>query len=296
MRVFVTGATGWVGSATVRDLVTAGHEVLGLSRSEEGARALKAAGAAVQSGSMEDLDSLRAGAARADGVIHLAFNHDFSKIAENSETEKRAIATLGEVLGTSGRPLIATSGVALLSPGVVSDETTPARVLSDAFPRAPDAAVAELVARGVRATVVRLAPTVHGHGDRGFVPLLIGIAREKGQAAYIGDGQNRWAAVHRLDAARVFRLALEGGAEGGPFHAIAEQGIPMKRIAEVIARRLGVPLVSKTPEEAPAHFGWFAGFAGIDCPASSERTRARLNWTPAQPGLLEDLDHPAYFE
>lgn len=295
MRVFVTGATGWVGSATVKDLIEAGHEVLGLSRSDEGAEALKATGAAVQRGTLEDLDSLKAGAAWADGVIHLAFNHDFSRIVENSAAEKRAIAALGEVLAGSDRPLVATSGVALLSPGTVSDEATPARVISDAFPRAPEAAVKALAEQGVRATVVRLAPTVHGHGDHGFVPRLIAIAREKGEAAYIGDGENRWSAVHRLDAARLYRLALEAGAEGGPFHAIAEEGIAFKQIAEVIARRLGVPLVSKTPEEAQAHFGFFAGFAGIDCPASSARTRARLDWTPRQPGLLEDLDHPAYF-
>ena len=295
MRVFVTGATGWVGSATVKDLIAAGHSVLGLSRSDEGAQALKAAGATVQRGTLEDLESLKAGAAWADGVMHLAFNHDFSKIVENSAVEKRAIAAIGSALMGSARPLIVTSGVALLSPGRVSDEATPARIISDAFPRAPEEAAAELAAKGLRTTVVRLAPTVHGHGDHGFVPMLIGIARQTGQAAYIGDGLNRWPAVHRLDAARVYRLALEAGAEGGPFHATAEEGVPMKDIAAVIARRLGLPLVSKTPEEAGAHFGWFAGFAGIDCPASSERTRARLNWTPQQPGLLEDLDHPAYF-
>ena len=296
MRVFVTGATGWVGSATVKDLIAAGHEVLGLSRSDEGAQALKAAGAQVQRGTLEDLDSLKAGAEWSEGVIHLAFLHDFSKIVESSAAEKRAIAALGEVLIGSDRPLVATSGVALLSPGVVSDEATPARVISDAFPRAPEAAVAALAARGLRATVVRLSPTVHGIGDKGFVPVLIRIAREKGVSAYIGEGQNRWPAVHRLDAARLYRLALEAGAEGGPFHGVAEEGIPMKAIAEVIARQLDLPLVAMTPEEGQAHFGWFAGFAGIDCPASSERTRARLGWTPGERGLLADMNDPAYFK
>ena len=295
MRVFVTGATGWVGSAVVRDLIAAGHSVRGLSRSAEGATKLRAAGAEVQLGTLEDLDGLKDGAAWSDGVIHLAFNHDFSKIVENSAAEKRAIEALGGVLLGSDRPLVVTSGVALLSPGVVSDEATPARVISDAFPRAPEAATAELAERGLRTTVVRLAPTVHGIGDKGFVPLLIGVAREKGVAAYVGEGQNRWPAVHRDDAARVFRLALEAGAEGGPFHAIAEEGIPMKQITEVIARRLNLPLVSLTPQEAQGHFGWFGGFAAIDCPASSERTRARLNWAPQHPGLLEDMEHPAYF-
>ncbi len=295
MRVFVTGATGWVGSAVVKALLTAGHQVLGLSRSDEGAAALSAAGAGVHRGTLEDLDSLKAGAAWSEGVVHLAFNHDFSKFAENAAAEKRAIAAIGETLMGSQRPLIVTSGVALLAPGTVANEDTPPRQQSDALPRSPDTAVAALVEKGLRATVVRLAPTTHGHGDHGFVPHLIGLARQSGVAAYIGDGQNRWPAVHRLDAAQVFRLALEHGAEGGPFHAVAEEGIPMKAIAEVIGRRLGVPVVSKTPEEAAAHFGWFTGFVAADCPAASARTRQRLNWTPVQPGLLADLDDPAYF-
>ena len=295
MRVFVTGATGWVGSAVVKDLIGAGHEVLGLARSEAGAATLSQAGAKVHQGALEDLDSLKAGAAWSDGVIHLAFNHDFSKFAENAAAEKRAIAAIGETLLGSDRPLVVTSGVALLAPGTLATEETPPRQVSDHLPRSPDSAVAELAARGLRTTVVRPAPTVHGHGDHGFVPILIGIARQTGVAAYIGDGQNRWPAVHRLDAARVFRLALEHGAEGGPFHATAEEGIAMKAITEVIGRRLGVPVVSKSPEEAPAHFGWFTTFAGIDCPAASERTRQRLGWTPVEPGLLADLDHPAYF-
>src|ERR1700761_5760574 len=286
MRVFVTGATGWVGSAVVKDLIAAGHQVMGLCRSPDKSVALAAEGAEVISGSLQDLDSLKRGAERADGVIHTAFNHDFSKIVENSADEQRAIEAIGAVLEGSDKPLIATSGVALLSPGSVATEQTPARKISDAFPRNPEGAIAALAARGVRATVVRLPPSVHGHGDHGFVPQLIAIARQKGASAYVGEGQNRWPAVHRLDAARVYRLALEHGAAGGPFHAVAEQGVPFKAIAEVIGRRLNIPVVSRTPEQAAAHFGWFAAFAGIDCPASSENTRATLGWKPEQPGLI----------
>ncbi|MHB1302877.1 MAG: SDR family oxidoreductase [Acidiphilium sp.] len=294
MRVFVTGATGWVGSAVVVDLIAAGHQVLGLCRSEEKAAALAAAGAEIHRGSLQDLESLKAGVAGTDGVIHLAFNHDFSKFAENGEDERRAIEAIGAALEGSGRPLVVTSGIALLAPGGIATEASPPHS-AGSFPRNPEVAVAALAARGVRATSVRLPPSVHGHGDHAFVPRFIALAREKRVSPYIGDGDNRWPAVHREDAARVFRLALERGGEGGPFHAVADEGVRFKAIAEVIGRRLNVPVVSRSPEEAAGHFGWFANFAGIDCPASSERTQAILGWRPERPGLLADIDHPAYF-
>jgi nucleoside-diphosphate-sugar epimerase len=294
MKVFVTGATGWVGSATVNDLIAAGHQVLGLTRSEAGAKALAASGAEIHHGSLQDLESLKSGAKDADAVIHLAFNHDFSQFETNCADDYNAIKTIGAVLQGSSRPFLITSGVALLAPGRIGTEAD--KQPADArFPRKSEIAADELAQSGVHATTVRLAPSVHGHGDHGFVPILIQIAREKGISAYVGEGQNRWPAIHRLDAARIYRLAIEHGAAGGPFHGTAEDGVPFKDIAEIIGRRLNIPVVSIRPEQAAAHFGWFAMFAAIDAPASSTRTRATLNWHPEHPTLLADLDHPAYF-
>lgn len=295
MRVFVTGATGFVGSAVVSELLRAGHAVLGLARTDAAAAALQKAGARVHRGSLEDIDSLRAGVEDADGVIHTAFNHDFSRFAENAHTESRAIDGLGEALRGSARPLIVTSGFATLSAGPVCVETDEPIPPSDRYPRASEATAMKFVADGVRVSVVRLPPTVHGQGDHGFVPRVIALARQHGVSPYIGDGSNRWAAVHRYDAARVFRLALERAASGGRYHAAAEEGIAFQQIAETIGKQLGVPVASVSKEQAPAHFEWLAPFVGMNMAASSERTRDTLGWTPTHPDLIADLRDAGYF-
>ncbi len=297
MRVFLTGANGWVGSAIVRDLLDAGHAVVGLVRSKEKGEALAAAGGTPLLGSLRDLDVIRQGAGDADGIIHTAFGLDISKIVALAEEDRQAIETFGEVFAGSDRPIVVTSGVGLLPPGETFREDSPRPPVIPAFPRASEQTAFALAERGVRASVVRLPRSTHGVGERhGFVPMLAAVAREKGVSAYVGDGQNLWPSVHRLDAARVFRLALERGARNTAFHAIAEEGVPFRRIAEAIGRQVGVPTKSLTPEEAEAHFGGLAMWVAGNGPASSERTRAVLGWEPREVGLISDIDRPDYYE
>lgn len=294
MRIFVTGATGFIGSAIVTELIGAGHQVLGLARSDASAKSLAAAGAGVHRGSLEDLYSLRSAAGAADGVIHTAFIHDFSNYAAAAETDRLAIETLGAALAGSDRPLIVTSGTALLSPGRLAKEEDAPPI--DSFPRKSEQAAASVAALGVRVSIVRLPPSVHGNGDHGFIPILIRLAREKGASAYVADGLNRWPAVHRLDAAHLYRLVLEKALAGATYHGVAEEGVPFRDIAQVIGRRLNLPVIGKISGEASNHFGWFARFASIDNPTSSQQTRKLLGWEPKQPGLIPDIDRPSYFE
>lgn len=291
MKVFVTGASGFIGTAVVQELQQAGHQVLGLARSDESAQALAAAGAAVHRGSLEDLASLQRGADAADGVIHLAFIHDFAQYQAAAATDHQAIAAMGSVLAGSGRPLVVTAGLAGLAPGRVGTEEDSV----GGGARTSEQAALALVPQGVRASVVRLAPSVHDAGDRGFVPYLIEVARQKGEAAYVGEGLNRWPAVHRRDAARLFRLALEQGTAGARYHGAADEGIAFRDLATAIGRHLDVPVVSKPAEEAAAYFGWMASFAGLDLAASSALTQQRLGWQPTHIGLLADLEQGDYF-
>jgi nucleoside-diphosphate-sugar epimerase len=297
MRIFITGATGFIGSAIVRELMNAGHQVMGLTRSEAGAKTLAAAGAEVHRGDIEDLESLRNGAAKSDGVIHCAFNHDFSKYIANCETDRGVIEALGSVLTGSDRPLIITSGTGMAKAGegqLALEENAPAS--SAAVPRAASEEAGALVAaRGVNVSVVRL-PQVHDAVKQGLITYLIAVAREKGVSAYVGDGSNRWPAAHVLDVARLYRLALEKHERGARYHAVAEEGVACRDIAEAIGRGLKVPMVSKSPEEAAGHFGWMGMFAGFDMPASSAQTRKKLGWHPAGPGLIADLEQMRYFE
>jgi nucleoside-diphosphate-sugar epimerase len=289
MRVFVTGATGFIGSVVVKDIIQAGHQVLGLSRSDAGAKALEAAGAKVQRGDLEDLASLRNGAAMSDGVIHTAFIHDFSDFKKNCEIDGRAIQVLGETLAGSNRPLVVSGGIHP-TPGrpTTEDDAFPANY---PFPRVSETAALATVAMGVRASVIRL-PQVHDTEKQGLITYLIMVAREKGISAYVGEGRSRWAAAHRLDMGRLYRLALEKAPAGAKYHAVAEEGVPLRDIAEAIGRRLKLPVVAKSPEEAAVHFGWLGHFAQMDATASSALTQQRLGWHPTQkPGLIEDIEN-----
>jgi nucleoside-diphosphate-sugar epimerase len=298
MRVFVTGASGFIGSAVVQELRGAGHEVVGLARSDSAAESLAAAGAEIQRGSLEDLDSLRAGAEASDGVIHLGYIHDFSRMEDSVRVDRGAIETLGATLAGSDRPLVIASGTLFVAPpGQTATEADAGDTTGSGASarRRNEHLLLSLAQRGVRSASVRLTPTVHGEGDHGFVPIIIGVARAKGVSGYVGDGSSRWPAVHRLDAARLFRLALENAPAGTVLHGVAEEGIPVREIAEVIGRHLGVPVESIAPDGAIEHFGFLGALLGVDSPAASVLTRERFGWQPEQPRLIEDLDQGHYF-
>lgn len=292
MRVFVTGAAGFIGKATAKELIANGHKVLGLARSDDNAKVLAKLGAEVHRGSLEDLDSLRTGTKETDGTIHLAFIHDFSKFAENGQIDKRAIDAMGNALAGSDKPFIVTSGTLLVAPGRVATEEDP---VMPGLPRVSETAGLAFAARGARAMAIRL-PQVHGGDGRcGLVNWLLNIAREKGVSAYIGDGSNRWSGAHRLDVARLYRLALEKGVAGTSYHAVADEGVTMRDIAEIVGRHLKLPATSISPEEASAHFGMMAMFAGMDGAASSALTQQWLGWKPTHIGLIADISRPDYF-
>jgi nucleoside-diphosphate-sugar epimerase len=303
MRVFVTGASGWIGSHVVPELLGAGHRVSGLARSDASAAALAGRGVEVVRGSLDDLETVRAGAAAADGVIHLAFDHqkafsgDFQGAAD---ADRRVIEAIADALAGTGRPLVIAGGTLGVAPGRVAteaDEPDVAHLPGGPAERAETARfTVSLASRGIRSVVVRLSPTVHGEGDYGFMARIIGIAREKGASGYIGDGRNQWPAVHVKDAALLFRLALENAPAGSTVHAVADEGVRLHDIAGAIGRRLNVPVISVSPDDAPAHFSWLAGFLGMNSPASSARTRELLHWQPTHPGLIEDLETGHYFD
>ena len=307
MRVFVTGASGWIGSAVVSELIGAGHQPIGLARSGASADALTAAGAEVHRGTLDDLDALRSGAEASDGVIHLAFKHELAFSGDfqgAADADRRAVEAFGEALAGSERPLVIASGLLGLTPGHVVTELEGhgSDAAVSAFGGGPSARwetaefTLSLADQGIRSSIVRLPPTNHGDGDNGFIATLVGIAREKGVSGYVGDGQNRWPAVHRLDSARLFRLGLEQAPAGSTLHGSAEEGVPVREIAEVIGRHLEIPVVSIAAEDAGEHFSWLGGFIGLDAPASSVLTRELLGWRPTQPGLIADLDEEHYFK
>lgn len=286
MHVFVTGATGWVGSAVVDELLTAGHTVTGLVRNGDKAAALRQKGAEAVIGTLDDHETLQSAARAAEAVIHTAFHHDFSRFQESAAQDQRAIEAMGAALEGTGKPILVTTGLSGLPRGASEDDRP-----NPAAPRRSEAAARSLIERGVRAGIVRLAPSVHGVGDYGFVPMVAGVARRTGVSAWIDDGRNCWSGVHRLDAARIYRLALEKGLPAAVYHAVADEPVSFREIAEVIARQLGLPAASRPAE----HFGGFANMVGGDMAASSAKTRAILDWTPTGPSLLEDIDHPGYY-